>query len=70
MFTKEHYIKIAKVLKIEEMHKPFYKELVARNAHTGMVHNFIELFENDNPKFVRSEFLDAIYGKEEKHEER
>ena len=65
MFTQRHYKEIAKILKTEEMHKPFYKELVAKSAHTGMVHNFIDLFEKDNKEFDRKKFLDAIYSKKE-----
>ena len=62
MFTKEHYIKIAKVL----------KERVAITTHlegsfmrSGTVQAFVVMLEKDNKKFDAEKFLDEIYGKEE-----
>lgn len=49
MFTKEHYIAVAKVI---------------RKGRTFIIQNFMELFEKDSKKFDRKKFLDAIYGKE------
>ena len=69
MFTKQHYIEIAKVLRVEETHKPFYQTMVSRGGHTSLVHSFIELFEKDSKGFNRRKFLDAIYSEEVNDEE-
>ena len=67
MFTKEHYIKIAKILKDGEHFKrrvfPLY--VLSRNTRSKIVQDFICMLESDNKKFDVEKFLDIIYGKEE-----
>lgn len=67
MFTKEHYTKIAKLLKAGEESNPY---LCTREFQSKLVQNFVLMLEKDNSKFDAETFLDIIYGKEEKHEER
>ena len=63
MFTQQHYIEIAKVLKSSKRHTlPFVSEKV---LFSMVVQDFVSLFENDSEKFDAEKF-DAIYGKEEK----
>ena len=63
MFTKEHYIEIAKVLKatIDVM-----TNSEGMHIRSKTVQDFVSMLEKDNDKFDADEFLDAIYGKEEK----
>lgn len=56
MFTKEHYVEIAEMLK-NSIHD-------RRISHFALVQDFIELFRK-NPKFDVNKFLDVIYGREE-----
>ena len=61
MFTKEHYIAVAKVLKK-------YKRRSDTALHLWwlgtIVQDFVELFK-ENPKFDKERFLDEVYRKEE-----
>ena len=61
MFTKEHYIAVAKVLK---QNKPtcFYTD---KALFRKIVSDFVELFR-ENKEFDEQKFLDEIYGKEVK----
>ena len=63
MFTKEHYIKIAKVLKERVAIITNSEGLFMRS---GMVQAFVDMLEKDNKKFDAEKFLDEIYGKENK----
>lgn len=54
MFTKEHYIEIAKILKKNKL-----------SRFSMIVEDFVELFRG-NPKFDKETFLDEIYRKEVK----
>ena len=67
MFTKEHYEKIAEILKENEKANPY---LCTREFQSKTVQSFVVLFKNDGKKFDKERFLDAIYGKEKKHEKR
>lgn len=69
MFTKEHCMKIAKLLKDSRggKHPPLQFTLF----HSRIVQDFVSLFEEDTSKFDVEKFLDVIYGKEvNKHEKR
>ena len=61
MFTQQHYIAVAKVLKktVGVIGGTRISSLRSR-----IVLDFVELFK-ENPKFDKEKFLDAIYGKEE-----
>lgn len=62
MFTKEHYIKIAKLIKNFDLPPTRLGEIV----HVKLILSFIELFEDDNSTFSKEEFAEAIYGEEKK----
>jgi len=64
MFTKEHYAKVAEVLKDTLVGTK--GSIAATLLHHEIVQDFVELFEDDNPKFDDEKFLDVIYGKEKK----
>lgn len=49
MFTAEHYVKIALLLKRQELY-------LDRN---DLTHEFARMFQEDNPKFSYEEFIDA-----------
>lgn len=66
MFTKEHYIKIAKVLKKTAL--PIHRKRTAlvngeTIMHRTIVQRLVELFR-ENPEFDKGTFLDEVYGKE------
>ena len=63
MFTKEHYIKIAKVLKGRVAIMTSSEGSFMRS---GTVQAFVVMFEKDNKKFDKEKFLDEIYGMEVK----
>ena len=63
MFTKEHYVEIAKVLRKT---KGNIKPIQISIFHSTIVWAFVNLLKDDNPKFNENKFLDSIYGKEEK----
>jgi hypothetical protein len=60
MFTKEHYIAVAKVLKKTV---GFRASSEVSGVCSRIVMDFVELFR-ENPKFDKEKFLDEIYGKE------
>ena len=62
MFTKEHYVAVAKVLKKRRMRAGIALHIWWFGT---IVQDFIELFK-ENPKFDKEAFLDEIYGKEVK----
>ena len=62
MFTQQHYIAVAKVLK-ERVSIMTNSE--GSFIRSGTVQAFVSLFEKDNPTFDAEKFLDEIYGKEE-----
>jgi len=62
MFTKEHYIKIAEVLRDSQDEKGIEFKL----CHHMIVQDFVALLEEDNKKFDVEKFLDIVYGKENK----
>ena len=62
MFTKEHYMKIAKLLKDFKLPATPIGEVI----YEKLVDAFIELFDLDNPNFNQRAFMEAIYGKEDK----
>lgn len=64
MFTKEHYIEIAKVLKDAET-TPL-ASVGGRLLLSKVVQDFVLMLEKDNSKFDAEKFLDIIYGKEDK----
>lgn len=59
MFTKEHYIAVAKVLKQNKTTLLYTERVLFRKV----VLDFVELFK-ENPKFNEEKFLNEIYGKE------
>lgn len=61
MFTKEHYVAVAKVLKDNKV-TAFYTSAV---LFKKLVWDFVKLFK-ENSKFNEKKFLDEIYGKEVK----
>jgi len=61
VFTQQHYIKIAKILKANEEENPY---LSTKEFQSLTVQRFVAMFEGDNKKFNKENFLDAIYGKE------
>ncbi len=61
MFTKEHYIEIAKILKKNEETNPY---LCTRKFQSMTVRRFVLMLESDCSEFNEEKFLDAIYGKE------
>ena len=63
MFTKEHYIEIAKLLSAVHKQVPFVS---AKMLCEMAVDDFVLFFKMDSPKFNDEKFLDAIYGKEGK----
>lgn len=69
MFTKEHYVEIAKILK-ENRLSAMTEYPLPMQVNAKIVQNFVSLFEKDSSNFDAERFLDAIYGKEEKHEKR
>ena len=60
MFTRQHYIKIAKVLKKTV---GFVVGSEVSSVRSRIVLDFVELFK-ENPEFNKEKFLDEIYGKE------
>ena len=58
MFTQQHYIEIAKILKQHDFPQTI--------AQAKIVQDFVHMLEKDNKKFDAEKFLDTIYGKEEK----
>ena len=64
MFTKEHYIAVAKVLRTYEMCVGATYNLPLVNIRSSIILDFAELFKGDNSEFDKAKFLDAIYGKE------
>jgi len=69
MFTKEHYIAVAKVLRTYEMRVGATYNLPLVNIRSSIILDFAELFKGDNSEFDKDKFLDAIYGKEVKKSE-
>ena len=67
MITKEHYVEIAKILKIAEEINPY---LSSREFQSKLAQDFVSMLERDNPKFDAEKFLDMIYGKEVSNEEK
>ena len=63
MFTKEHYVEIAKVLKQRADILVLTDVMVFRS---GTVQAFVAMLEKDSSKFDAEKFLDVIYGKEGK----
>ena len=61
MFTKEHYIAVAKVLGKAKRRVPLYK---ADTLICALLDDFIKLFKEDNKRFDKEEFCDVVYGKE------
>ncbi len=61
MFTKEHYIAVAKVLKDNKGTCLYTQRVLFRK----IVLDFVELFK-ENPKFDAEKFLDEIYGEEKR----
>ena len=62
MFTKEHYIAVAKVLHCNKSTVLYDNQVL----FSKVVQDFVSLFEKDNKKFDAEKFLDIIYGKEKK----
>ena len=64
MFTKKNYIKIAEVLKRNKTALNYTERILFRK----IVIDFVDMLEEDNPKFNVDKFLDAVYEyeKEEK----
>lgn len=60
MFTKEHYIAVAKVLKQNKVTILYANHVLFKR----LVQDFAELFK-ENPKFDAEKFLNEICGKEE-----
>jgi hypothetical protein len=59
MFTQQHYIKIAEVLRRNRTTILYDSSVLFKR----LVWDFVELFK-ENSKFDEKKFLDAIYGKE------
>jgi ABC-type Zn uptake system ZnuABC Zn-binding protein ZnuA len=50
--SKKHYIQVAKIIRAAIVHKhPQPADIIA--------HNLAEIFEQENPRFDRSRFLEA-----------
>jgi len=62
VFTQQHYIKIAKLLKKHSKEIPSFAQL----SFNVLVQDLVVMLEKDNKKFDVERFLDAIYGKEKK----
>jgi len=64
MFTKGNYIKIAEILKRNKAALNYTERILFRK----IVIDFVDMLEEDNPKFNVDKFLDAVYEyeKEEK----
>jgi len=66
MFTKKHYIEIAKVLRDSQDEK-YVQSVQFKLCHLIIVQDFVALLEEDDSKFDAEKFLNAVYGKEEKN---
>jgi len=63
-FSKQHYVKIAEILKAEQVRARVLAETAfdmeaAATTVTNITLAMAETFANDNPRFERSRFLDA-----------
>ena len=66
MFTKEHYVEIARALKGTLVYANNRFDAVGSHIAHRVVRDLISMFRSDNSTFDRKKFVDAIYGKEEK----
>lgn len=58
MMTRKDYIKTSNIL------NRFYRETVSvaqEESFDALVHDFADMFEADNERFMRARFVDAVY---------
>jgi hypothetical protein len=57
--TRKDYQRFAYLL--NSMHKGFPAEMFSYEAKKFLVNNMCDIFENDNPRFDRAKFKEAVY---------
>lgn len=62
MMTKKDYKQMAEIFKL---HKPINKRSSFYSPFWAMVRDFASLFEEDNPRFVRGRFIEAVESEDE-----
>lgn len=59
--TKKDYIRIAGLF--NAMHRGFPDDMFHFRAKSFLVNNMCDIFEEDNPRFDRAKFKEAVYSK-------
>lgn len=62
MFTKEHYVEIARALSKNLVYANNRPDIEGSYVAHRVVNNLVTMFKSDNDKFDKEKFLDAIYG--------
>jgi hypothetical protein len=59
MMTKKDYVRFAYL--VNSMHHGFPADMLSYEAKRFLVNNLCDIFESDNPMFLREKFKEAVY---------